>query len=141
MKSLAIEWTGGLSFASAGDGPALAMASGDPAKLSPMQVLAHAVMGCMGMDVAYVLEKGRHQLAAMTVSFSAERADTQPRRYTAISLHFNLTTTAAPAVVERAIDLSRTKYCSVWHSLRPDIELTTSYTIQPVDTGGESTLT
>lgn len=117
------------------------MASGDPSKLSPMQILAHAVMGCMGMDVAYVLEKGRHQLAAMTVTFSGERADTHPRRYTAVSLHFDMTTTAAPAVVERAIELSRAKYCSVWHSLRSDLVLTTSYTIQPVDTGGESTLT
>lgn len=135
MASLSIEWTGGLSFASAGRGPVLAMASGDRAKLSPMQVLAYAVMGCMGMDVAYVLDKGRHQLAAMTVRFDGERCETQPRRYTAITMHFDLTTTAAPAVVERAIELSRTKYCSVWGSLRADVALTTSYTIHPVDSG------
>jgi putative redox protein len=135
MASLSIEWTGGMSFASAGGGPALTMASGDPAKLSPMRVLAYAVMGCMGMDVAYVLEKGRHQLAGMTVRFDGERAETPPRHYTAISMHFDLTTTATPAVVERAIELSRTKYCSVWNSLRPDVTLRTSYTIHPVDPG------
>jgi putative redox protein len=134
MASLSVEWNGGLSFTSAGDGPELAMASRDPAKLSPMQVLAYAVMGCMGMDVAHVLEKGRHQLAGMTVRFDGERDRTHPRRYTAIALHFDVTTTAAAPVVERAIDLSRTKYCPVWNSLRGDIALTTSYTIYPVDT-------
>lgn len=135
MASLSIEWTGGLSFASAGNGPALVMASSDPARLSPMQVLAYAVMGCMGMDVAYVLEKGRHQLAAMTVRFDGTRAEAHPRRYTAMTMHFDLTTTATAPVVERAIELSRTKYCSVWNSLRTDVALTTSYTILPVDPG------
>jgi putative redox protein len=135
MATLSIEWTGGLSFASAGGGPALDMASDDPTKPSPMQVLAYAVMGCMGMDVAYVLEKGRHQLAAMTVHFDGSRADTHPRRYTSIVLHFDLTTTATAPVVERALELSRTKYCSVWNSIRADVALTTSYTIHPVDPG------
>ena len=51
MASLSIEWTGGLSFASAGRGPVLAMASGDRAKLSPMQVLAYAVMGWVLLSV------------------------------------------------------------------------------------------
>ncbi len=133
MTSLAIEWTGGLSFVSVGDGPAVAMASSDLSKLSPMQLLAYAVMGCMGMDVAYVLEKGRHQLAGMIVRFDGERADTYPRRYTAIALHFDVTTTAAAEVVERAIDLSRTKYCSVWNTIRPDVALSTVIVIHEVD--------
>lgn len=135
MASLSIEWTGGLSFTRVGDGPSLDMSSSDPSLLSPMKVLAYALIGCMGMDVAYVLEKGRHQLAAMTVRFDGERAPTHPRRYTAVSLHFDVTTTAAAATVERAIELSKTKYCPVWNSLRPDIVLTTTYTLTPVDPG------
>jgi putative redox protein len=135
MTALAIEWTGDRSFVSTGDGPRIAMASGDPAKLSPMQVLAHAVMGCMGLDVAYVLEKGRHHLRGMTVRFEGERAETHPRRYTAVSLHFDVTTTAAPEVVARAIELSRTRYCAVWHTLRPDVVLQTSFTTHLVDPG------
>jgi uncharacterized OsmC-like protein len=59
-----------------------------------------------------------------------------PRRYTAIALHFDVTTTAAAPVVERAIELSRAKYCPVWNSLRDDIALSTSYTIHPVDSAG-----
>lgn len=133
MATLAIEWNGGFSFTNAGDGPAITMAGGDPAVLSPMQTLAYALMGCMGMDVAYVLEKGRHQLAAMTVRFDGTRAETHPRRYTAIGLHFEVTTTATEAAVERALDLSRTKYCPVWHSLHADIALSTSFTMHPVD--------
>jgi len=138
MKPLSIEWTGGLSFVSTGEGPPIAMAGGDAGVVSPMQALAYAVMGCMGMDVTYVLEKGRHQLAGMTVRFEGERAETQPRRYTAISLHFDITTTATPAVVERAIELSRSKYCSVWHTVRPDVVLSTSFEVHPVDAGAEA---
>lgn len=133
MAALAIRWTGDLSFVTSGDGPGIAMASGDPARLSPMQVLAHAVMGCMGMDVAHVLAKGRHHLGGMTVRFEGERAQTHPRRYTAISLHFDVTTTAPQETVERAIELSRTRYCAVWHTLRPDVTLETSFTMHSVD--------
>ena len=133
MVTLTAEWTGGLSFESTGNGPSLVMASGDPARLSPMQVLAYAVIGCMGMDVVHVLEKGRHQLAGLLVRFDGERAAAPPRHFTAITLHFDLTTSAPPAVVARAIELSRTKYCSVWHTLRPDVRLETSFDIRPVD--------
>jgi putative redox protein len=138
MRALTIEWTGDLSFVSTGDGPRLAMASGDPAMLSPMQVLAHAVMGCMGMDVAHVLGKGRHLLQGMTVRFEGERAQTHPRRYTAVRLHFDVKTSAAPEAVARAIELSRTQYCAVWHTLRPDVTLETSFTTHPVGPVGVS---
>lgn len=133
MAALTIEWTGGLSFVSGGDGPRIAMASGDPEKLSPMQVLAHAVMGCMGMDVAHVLRKARCHIQAMTVRFEGQRAQTHPRHYTAVSLHFDVTTSASPEIVARAIELSRTRYCAVWFTLRPDIVLETSFVTRPVD--------
>jgi putative redox protein len=137
MTPLAIEWTGGLAFSSSGDGPSIALASGDRAVPSPTQALAYAVMGCMGMDVVYVLEKGRHQLGGMTVRFEGTVAPEHPRRFTSMTLHFDLVTTAAAGVVERAIDLSRTKYCSVWHTIRPDVTLATSFTIRPVEQATE----
>lgn len=134
MTSLAIQWTGGLSFESAEDGPSLTMASGDPSMPSPTQMLAYAVMGCMAMDVAHVLARGRHRLVDMKVRFEGERAESHPRRYTAIALHFDITTTAPLEAVERAIELSRTKYCPVANSLRSDIALTTSLALHPADT-------
>jgi uncharacterized OsmC-like protein len=46
-------------------------------------------------------------------------------------LHFDITGTVAPHVVERAIELSKTTYCSVWNSLRTDIDFKTTFSIQP----------
>jgi putative redox protein len=133
MKSLAIQWTGGLSFESADDGPPLTIASGDPSTPSPMQLLIYGVMGCMAMDVAHVLARGRHQLGDMKVRFNGERAESHPRRLTAIALHFDVTTSAPREAVERAIELSRTKYCPAANSLRTDIAFTTSLTLHAAD--------
>lgn len=139
MTSLAIQWTGGLSFESAGDGPPLTMASGDRSMPSPMQLLAYGVMGCMAMDVAHVLARGRHRLVDMKVRFEGERAESHPRRYRSIALHFDIATTAPREAVERAIELSRTKYCPVANSLRSDITVTTSLVLRPVDVADAAT--
>jgi uncharacterized OsmC-like protein len=49
-----------------------------------------------------------------------------------MAVHFELTGDVEPHVVERAIELSRTKYCSVWNTIRPDVALTTSFTIHRI---------
>jgi putative redox protein len=83
----------------------------------------------MAIDVAVILEKGRHPLKGLRVSFSGERLPDAPRRFTAIALHFHVTGDVPDDAVERAIELSRTKYCSAWNSLREDVTLTTAFTI------------
>jgi putative redox protein len=130
---LTLQWNGGLSFNSPEGAPAISLAGSQPGVVSPTQALAYAVMGCMGMDIVYALEKGRHQLAGMTVRFDGERAPAAPRRFVSMTLHFEFVTTAAPEAVERAIERSRDKYCSVWHTIRPDVVFTTTFTITPVD--------
>ncbi|MGH7635810.1 MAG: OsmC family protein [Gemmatimonadaceae bacterium] len=130
MSHLTLEWQGGLAFKNAADSPAIELHSSTTGITSPTQALAYATMACMGMDVVHVIQKGRHELTAMSVTFEGQRADHEPRRYLAMSLHFTLTGRVDSHVVERAIELSRTKYCSVWHSLREDISLKTSYRIQ-----------
>lgn len=92
-----------------------------------MQTLAFALAGCMSMDVVHVLTKGRHDLRGLRADLTGQRAPDEPRRFTAITLHFTITGDVPPDKVERAIDLSREKYCSVWHSMRQDIELTVTY--------------
>jgi putative redox protein len=85
----------------------------------------------MASDIVSILQKGRHPLTGFRASFSGERAADPPRRFTAITLHFHIAGAVPADAVERAIALSREKYCSVWHSLRPDIAFTTSYDIRP----------
>jgi putative redox protein len=96
---------------------------------SPVQMLVIGLAGCMSIDVLDIVRKGRHPLTAFRTTVVAQRMSDPPRRVTAVALHFHLHGVVPDTVVERAIALSRDKYCSVWHSLRQDIELTTAYTI------------
>jgi putative redox protein len=94
---------------------------------SPPQAVAAALAGCMAIDVADIVTKGRHTLAALEARITGERAPEPPRRFTRFTLHFTVSTDAPAHAVERAIALSREKYCSVWHSLREDIALETTF--------------
>ncbi len=131
MAHLSLVWQNELNFKSGPDAPAIQFAGSDPAVPGPMQVLAYAVMGCMSMDVVHTLQKGRHDLRGLTVSFEGERAPESPKRYTAIHLKFDVTGPVPEEAVTRAIQLSHEKYCSVANSLRTDIKFTTSVTVHP----------
>jgi putative redox protein len=98
---------------------------------SPMQALAFALTGCMAMDVVHVITKGRFVLRGMRADLTGHRASDEPRRFTSIALHFTITGDVPGERVERAIALSREKYCSVWHSMRHDIDLEVTYTVAP----------
>ena len=96
---------------------------------SPMQALAFALAGCMAMDVVHVIKKGRHELRGLRADLTGTRTNEVPRRFTRVELHYTLTGSIATDVVERAIELSRDKYCSVWHSLRQDIQFEVTFTV------------
>lgn len=130
MVSLSLDWKGELNFANSAGSPAMDLRPSAPGIPSPPQALAYAVMACMAMDVVHVIQKSRNALQALTVKFEGERATEHPRRFVWMKLEFHVTGDVEDAVVARAIDLSRDKYCSVWNTIRPDVELHTSFTIQ-----------
>jgi putative redox protein len=124
-------WTDQLRF-SATSGPQAIVVDGDGAAgPSPMQLAAFGLAGCMAADVVTILQKGRHPLSGLRVSFGGERFPEPPRRFVSISLHFHVTGAVPSDAVERAIALSREKYCSVWHSMRPDIAFLISCDVRP----------
>ena len=96
---------------------------------SPMQALAMALAGCMAMDVVLVLRKGRHDLRGLRADLTGHRTAEEPRRFTSITLHYTITGSISNEPIERAIKLSREKYCSVWHSMRQDIELDVTFAV------------
>jgi putative redox protein len=96
---------------------------------SPMQALAFALAGCMAMDVVYILKKGRHELRGLRVDLSGTRVSETPHRFSRFDLRYTVTGAIEPEQVERAIELSREKYCSVWHTLRQDIELHVAFEV------------
>jgi len=123
-------WQGDLKFSARSGSNEIVLDSDGVAGPTPPQALAMALAGCMAIDVIDIVKKGRHVVDELTVSLTGHRLDDPPRRFTGFSLNFALKGNPPDAAVERAIQLSRDKYCSVWHSLRPDISLYTSFEVR-----------
>jgi putative redox protein len=124
-------WAADLRFGATSGNNALILDSEGVEGPNPVQLLLIGLAGCMSMDVVDIIRKGRHQMSGFRSHLTGERMPEAPRYVRRVTLEFHLRGDIPPAAVERAIMLSREKYCSVWHSLRTDIEMTTSFTISP----------
>jgi putative redox protein len=94
----------------------------------PMETVLAGTGGCTAYDVVLILKRGRHTVQGCSVKLTAERAQTEPKVFTKIHMHFTVTGKALPAVaVERAIALSHEKYCSASIMLAKMAEITTSF--------------
>ena len=127
--TLELVWTHDLIMEGRSGHASIVLDSAGRAGPSPVQALAFALAGCMGMDVVYILTKGRHDLRGFKVSLVAERAQEDPHRITAVTAEFSVTGSVPREQIQRAIDLSHEKYCSVWHSMRQDIPFTTTFSV------------
>jgi putative redox protein len=78
---------------------------------------------CSAIDVVDILEKRRTPASSLTASIEFSRAPVPPRRLTEVVVHFTVATESERVHVERAIELSFAKYCSVSASLAPDTDL------------------
>ena len=128
VSPLSLDWHGEFKFSNPAGFPSIQLDSGDPTVTSPMQALAYGLMGCMAMDVVLILQKGRHDLKALSVHFDGDRAETHPKRFTRMHVRFDITGDIPKDAVERAIAMSHEKYCSVSNTLRTDLDFTTSFT-------------
>jgi putative redox protein len=126
---LELVWEHDLVFGGRSGDICLTLDSASVSGPSPMQALGFALAGCMAMDVVHVLKKGRHDLRGLRVDLRGERTQAEPRRFTRIELRYTITGKVPPEPIERAIQLSREKYCSVWHSMRQDIALDVSFSV------------
>ena len=79
--------------------------------------------------VVHILKKGRFDLRGLKVALTGERAQETPHRITAVSIDFTVTGAVPKDQIQRAIDLSHEKYCSVWHSMRQDIPFETRFSV------------
>ena len=128
VKKVTLTWSGeGLRFDGGPEGvPPSVVDSGGKAGPSPMDHLLLALAGCMSSDVIDILTKGRVPVERFHVDIVGDRAPNPPRRFTAIALVFRISgpSPADRPKVERAVSLSRETYCSVTHTLRPDLDFT-----------------
>ena len=97
----------------------------------PMELLLLALGGCSGSDVLSILKKKRQQLTDIFISLEGERAPEPPRVWTKIKIHFRIVGKGIdPRAVEHALELTRTKYCSVAATLAHTAEIEWSQTIE-----------
>lgn len=94
----------------------------------PMETVLAGSGGCTAYDVVLILKRGRHDVRGCQVQVKAERADTDPKVFTSIHMHFVVTGKGlAEAAVQRAIQMSHEKYCSASIMLGKTAEITTSF--------------
>jgi putative redox protein len=114
-----ITWINGRAFlGESGSGHAIVMdgapeAGGRNIGVRPMEMMLLGLGGCTAFDVVMILEKSREKVTGCTVELEADRANEDPKVFTAVKMIYTLTgKNLIPAVVERAINLSAEKYCS-----------------------------
>ncbi len=111
------------------DGPP--EAGGQNSAPRPMELILAGTGGCSAFDVVLILQRAKQAISACDVTLTAERAETEPKVFTKINLHFTVTGKELErAKVERAVKLSHEKYCSATTMLAKTAEIT--YTIDIV---------
>lgn len=94
----------------------------------PMETVLAGTGGCTAYDVVLILKRGRHAVEGCSVRLTTERADTDPKVFTKIHMHFSVTGKGIPPMaVERAIAMSHDKYCSASIMLGKTADITTSF--------------
>lgn len=128
VRAARLDWSGsGMRFQGEGTEPQSPpiVVDGDGVEgPSPMLTLLLAAAGCTGSDVVSIFEKMRVGLKTLAIEVTGTRRDDEPRRYVALTFHFTIGGESLDAnKAERAVSLSLDKYCSVVHSLNPDIAI------------------
>jgi putative redox protein len=105
---------------------------GSNAGIRPKELLLLSLAGCTGSDVVSILQKKRTKLEDFEINITAETREEHPQVFTKIHIEYVFYGNEINKEdVERAIELSSTKYCSVQAMLRPSVEITHSYRIEP----------
>lgn len=131
-----LEWNGGLDFTADRAGFETRIDGDQRSGPSPVALLVEAVAACAAIDVVHILEKGRQPLTGLSVTTRFRRAETPPAYVRGLEFEFRLAGQVDEARARRAVMLSFEKYCSVYHSLRRDMELEWSLTLNDEPAGG-----
>jgi putative redox protein len=94
----------------------------------PLETVLAGTGGCTAYDVVLIFKRGRHDVRGCSVKLTAERAETDPKVFTRINMHFTVSGKGIPAAaVERAIAMSHDKYCSASIMLAKTAAISTSF--------------
>ncbi|HDH53180.1 MAG TPA: OsmC family peroxiredoxin [Nitrospirae bacterium] len=97
---------------------------------APTETLIMSLAGCLAIDMVFFLKKMRAEITSFVIDYDGKRNPDPPQYYKSIEMMIKVSGSGlTPKKLERAISLSQEKYCSVYHSLRNDIEVKVDYTI------------
>jgi len=103
---------------------------GNPQGMSPMQLLLAGIGGCSTIDIISILKKQRQDFQDIQVSIEGNRVDDVPKVFNKIHLHYTVIGNLEADKVQKAIDLSLEKYCSVSKMLERTAQISYSFNIQ-----------
>jgi len=105
--------------------------------IRPMEMLLLGMGGCTAFDVMMILKKARQPVTDCVVEMEARRADTDPKVFTHIHVHFVVTGDGlSDKQVARAVELSAEKYCSASIMLGKAADISHDYEIVPASDAG-----
>lgn len=133
-----VSWVDGMMFVGeSGSGHAVVMdgapeSGGRNLGIRPMEMMLLGLAGCTAFDVVLILKRGREKVSDCVVEVEAERAPVDPKVFTKIHLNYRLAgASLSPEKVERAIKLSKEKYCSASIMLGQVVAMTHSWSVEP----------
>jgi putative redox protein len=97
--------------------------------VKPSDLLLLAAASCSAYDVVEILQKQREPLEGLDIQCSGEQITEQPYNFVSVHLKYTIKGSVNPKKVERAIQLSEDKYCSVLATLRPSLEISSEFEI------------
>jgi len=135
-KKIVLNWKGNFRFEAKTEKglsvnfDAPAKYGGEDTAPTPMETVLASLAGCTSFDVLTILKKKRQNISSYSVETEAERNEEPPEVFTKIHIKYIITgKNISKEAVERAIQLSYDKYCSVGAMLKKTAEITTSYEI------------
>ncbi|MBL8993549.1 MAG: OsmC family protein [Spirochaetia bacterium] len=96
----------------------------------PMEIMLAGLAGCSGIDILSMLEKGRQKVTDFQVKVNADRAETDPKVFTRIGIHYTVKGEVTDKRMQTAVDLSIEKYCSVAAMLSKTAKIEATYEIK-----------
>lgn len=137
-----VSWAGDSNFLGrSGTGHAVVFDSNKDSGVAPtpMEMLLMSAGACSSVDVVSILQKAKQQVTHCRVVLTGERVDTIPRVFSKIHLHFEVTGfDVSEKHVERAVNLSADKYCSVSIMLQQAMTVTHSFSVHPSEVQPQS---
>ena len=140
MKSeIILQWTKGMSFDSVIDGHKITIDSsvengGNDFGPRPKALLMLSLAGCTGLDIVSLMNKMRVDFSKFNIKVEGDLAEEHPKKYNSLKIIFEVSGKNPESdKIEKAVKLSEEKYCGVWATLKPGVDITYEILVKNLD--------